>query len=134
MGWPDGDGDSEAPGDFLESLQRERGDGGALWGLGALAEVGEALDQLELLVDAPGQGEGIETVALGAEPGRCLLGEHPGGDDALKRGLRSIVAALEPGTNPGLGCEFDRWHEQVLQQNAVRVVELVHDREGRRVS
>ena len=43
---------------------RERSDGGVLGGLWTLAKVGEALDQLELLVDAPRQSEGIETAAL----------------------------------------------------------------------
>jgi len=88
------------------------------------------LDRFEPLIDAPGHCEGIEAIALSTEPGHCLLGENTGGDDAFQRGLRGIVGALEPGTNPGLGCEFDRRQEEILELAQFVVVKVVDRREG----
>ena len=82
----------------------------------------------ELVVDAGGERERIETVALAHEGGHLRgvgLGTHA---DAVQRGLRRVVVPAESRADAFFALEFHRRQEEILQQPQVGI-HGVHRRE-----
>src|SRR5512145_3557868 len=85
-------------------------------GQGAVTRVGQGIDALELLIDGPGEGEGVEAIALPPQGGGQLRAEIRAGEQAFQRGAGAIVAAAHASADPLFALQLDGGQEEVLEQ------------------
>jgi hypothetical protein len=92
---------------------------------GRWAGIGERVDAVELLLDGPRQGEGIQAIALAAERGRpggveAARGEHP-----LQRRPGRIVAAPDARADALLPEQLHGGQKEILEQPQLLAVQSV---------
>jgi len=94
--------------------------------------VGEGGQARELEVDGLGEREGVEGGPEVLEVGHSHGNSLGAGLDALEGRLRTVVHAMDPGTDALLADELHGRQEQVLEEPQLVLVEGVQGGHGRR--
>src|SRR4030095_14272019 len=97
-GWTGVDAEALAGPARHRRRRRERGLGRSR--RGRMAWVGQGIDALELLLNRPRQGKGIQAGTLPPQGRGHGLGDLRAREDAVQRGLWGVIAAADAPTNP----------------------------------